>query len=537
MINADNKFCLIKNALDGKRYALYRDGDLIRILYAEGLVSGMGIGEVALIDNNVITASLLLSGWNQEITADETLTGVAPLVVHFDGAETVHSSVDGFLDLFYHWDFGYTSTASQSVWGTTALLKGQQIGGPIAAHCFEKAGTYPCSVRIQDAFGAYADRYFTVIVRSADDYYSAGNTICISKAGDFTGAPSGATTTTTPPTTVTSNTRYLYRAGEDYSTSTLSIAHSKSKVIIGSFGSGSKPKVWHKLVQTPPKTTDTLLNSVTFMDLNVNDMDIPFGDYISFIRCDSFDQGASDPYVAGCGETVTYYYNNPPASTNLSDIKWPKNSAWVSNTIDGNLVTGNAVGIRGNRPILLGNDIKDPAEHDVRVFLAYKLFMSHNLLGTIQNNTKMHLKFHAKGTGTFTEDYGSSPNPGSKYSVVSDNYNSEDSANWIMALAPQNNSSTELVSYIIMERNQFLYASGDTAVKAFHILSGQNLCVRDYTLSGTVTARRAVGFDAFSQPIGTGALSPYFVPAGNPYIDGSRIFTATGAVTPSKAGT
>jgi hypothetical protein len=488
-----------------------------------------------------IFPAFLLSGWNQEIAAGGVITGPAPLVVHFDAVGTDHANtqINGFLDMFYHWNFGYTSTASQSVWSTTALPKGQQIGGPLAAHCFDKAGTYTCSVRIQDSFGVYSDKYATVVVRSADDVFSAANTVCISQAGNFTGAPSGATTTTTPPTTVTSNTRYLYRMDEDFSTFTLSIAHSKSNVLVGSFGTGTnKPKVWKKLVQTPPKNTDVLLNSITFMDLNVDDMDIPFANYVSFIRCESFSQSADDPYVAGCGETVAFYYQpaNLPANTNQSDIKWPKNCAWISNLIDGKLVTGNSVGIRGNRPIILGNQIKDPQEHDIRMHLGYKSVITHNTLGKLQNNTKHHIKYHSSGTGNFTEDYGSSNNPQSKYGVIADNYNEEDSANWIYALSPQNNSSAELVSYILLERNQFTYASGDTSSKVFQILSGYNLSVRDYTLSGTVTSRRIIGFDAFSNAIGLSALSPYYVPAGNTSIDGSRIFTATGVVTPMRAG-
>jgi len=488
-----------------------------------------------------IFPAFLLSGWNQEITAGGVITGPAPLVVHFDAVGTDHANtqIDGFLDMFYHWNFGYTSTASQSVWSTTALPKGQQIGGPLAAHCFDKAGTYTCSVRIQDSFGVYTDKYATVVVRSADDVFSAANTVCISQAGNFTGAPSGATTTTTPPTTVTSNTRYLYRMDEDFSTFTLSIAHSKSNVLIGSFGTGTnKPKVWKKLVQTPPKNTDVLLNSITFMDLNVDDMGIPFADYVSFVRCEVFNQGGVDK-LANSGLTVAYYYANLPSNTDQSSIKWPKNTAFVDNIIDSKTSASEPYYGLSNRGIFIGNTFimtNSVAEHHLRIALGYKTVVSHNSFDNLPNNTKHHIKFHSSGTGMFTEDYGSSPNPQSKYAVISDNYNSEDTANYIFTITPQSQLFEEFVSYIILERNIFNNAVGDVSSKLFHAICGSYICVRSYSLTGTSTLRRIIGFDIDGDLLSSFYKSPYFVPVGNPYIDGSRIFTATEVVTPMRAG-
>jgi hypothetical protein len=125
----------------------------------------------------------------------------------------------------------------------------------------------------------------------------------------------------------------------------------------------------------------------------------------------------------------------------------------------------------------------------------------------------------------------------SKYVVISDNINDDCSADYYYAVAPQNTSSTEYVSYVLMERNLFDYANTDRSYQAFHALGGSYLSIRSYSLSGTTTGRRITGFDYHGTQLSAGQKSPYFVPAGSPYIDGSRIFTATGAVTPSKAGT
>lgn len=489
-----------------------------------------------------IFPAFLLSGWNQEVTAGGVITGPAPLVVHFDAVGTDHANtqIDGFLDMFYHWNFGYSSTASQSVWPTTSLLKGQQIGGPLAAHCFDNAGTYTCSVRIQDSFGVYTDKYATVIVRSADDFFSAGNTICISQAGNFTGAPAGSTTTTTPPTSVNSNTRYLYRMDEDFSTFTLSIAHSKANIFIGSFGTGTnKPKVWKKLASIPAKTSQTLLNNITFVGVNVDDMSVPFADYVSYVRCEAFNQNGVDK-LANSGLTVAYYYNNPPSDTNIADIKWPKNPAYIQNLIDSKTSSAEPYYGLSNRGIFIGNtftNTNSSSEHHLRVALGYKTVIGHNTFDNLPNDSKHHIKMHSSGLGSFTDDYGSSKTPQSKYAVIFDNYNAADSANYIFTITPQSQLFEEFVSHVILERNQFNYASGDTAAKAFHVITGSHICVRDYTLSGSTTARRIVAFDVDGNLLGSSYKSPYFVPAGNASIDGTRIFTATGVVTPMRAGT
>lgn len=173
--------------------------------------------------SNTVTASFSVSGWNQEITNTGTITGPAPLGVYFDatGTTCTDGSINTYRQLGYHFDFGYLTPTTPGTWQYSGSPRGNQIGGPLAAHIYETPGTYTASVRAQDQDGNYSDRSVTIVVQDPNDIYSGTSTVCVSLVGDFTGAPAGATTTTSVPASLSSNTRYLFKCGENFAGSTL----------------------------------------------------------------------------------------------------------------------------------------------------------------------------------------------------------------------------------------------------------------------------------------------------------------------------
>ena len=120
--------------------------------------------------------------------------------------------------------------------------------GPIAAHVFERGGTYTISVTVKSEGAVIANDYVTVTVTDPNAFYSGTNTVCVSPDTDFTGAPEGSLkVTTTNLSTITkyatAGHRVLLKKGASWSSSGLSWPDNAGPVTIGAFGTGSNPKV------------------------------------------------------------------------------------------------------------------------------------------------------------------------------------------------------------------------------------------------------------------------------------------------------
>lgn len=126
-------------------------------------------------------------------------TGVAPLYVHFDASTTTAVGLTSipFHELYFYWTFG--DSASGATWGygtnAGAALK-NEASGPIAAHVFETAGSYTVTLTAYHlssggSLTISAPVTKTITVTAADTVFAGNNTVCISKVGDFVGAPAG----------------------------------------------------------------------------------------------------------------------------------------------------------------------------------------------------------------------------------------------------------------------------------------------------------------------------------------------------------
>lgn len=182
---------------------------------------------------NPITASMVAS----------RTTGVGPLLVHFDATATTSTETSNpFRDLAYEWDFGPDVTGN---WSVTGFAK-RHAQGPVAGIVFETPGDHIVTLTIRDAAGNSRSLQETIVVDDPDVVFASTATVCISQAGDFTGAPSGAQQITTSTmadiqTHLVAGNRVLLRRGETWGENDRLDLDAAGPGILGAFGSGANP--------------------------------------------------------------------------------------------------------------------------------------------------------------------------------------------------------------------------------------------------------------------------------------------------------
>jgi len=181
------------------------------------------------------------TGYYGSPTASRT-TGVAPLYVHFSADFTGDpAAARGFRDFEYSWNFG---DPASGYWGTNGASRNLAKGG-VAAHVYEKPGTYTVSLFVRDSWGKLGQNFFTIKVDDPDQYYAGNKTVCVSDvaSNDFTGAPPGALLVATDDLAsitgyATAGSRILFRRGSSWNTGGLSWPENGGPVTIGAFGAG-----------------------------------------------------------------------------------------------------------------------------------------------------------------------------------------------------------------------------------------------------------------------------------------------------------
>ncbi len=173
----------------------------------------------------------------------------APLYVHFDATATT-SSLGGdkpFMDLLYEWDFGDPASGN---WATNGLPKNRAIGG-VAAHVYERPGTYTVKLTVTDRTGASSTATRTVVVQDPDQFWSS-TTACVSATGNCAGCPAGASTLTSGDFTAAMQNRVaagarriLFRRGETFVSNSpwATPGNLKTEALVSAFGTGTQPVV------------------------------------------------------------------------------------------------------------------------------------------------------------------------------------------------------------------------------------------------------------------------------------------------------
>lgn len=244
------------------------------------------------------TCAVGFSGENCESTptavapSTSVSEGVVPLGVHFDATQIGGLTNDDFLNAHIAWQFG---DAEGGAFEATGNDKNAATGF-VAAHVFERPGTYEVVATIVDSAGEVL--VTTPVTIRALEF--SGESRCLSVDGNFQGAPADCDTQTTSDLNAQlewlgggSNRRLLLRRGEEWNEPDTTI-QSTGPAILGAFGSGASPRIVGS-------------GAITFTGSDVRVMDVEFsglglylwGDQAVGLRVRVHDVGDSGVHMGG----------------------------------------------------------------------------------------------------------------------------------------------------------------------------------------------------------------------------------------------
>ncbi len=417
-----------------------------------------------------VLTSQLTAAVTAHLSASRT-SGVAPLAVHFDASATTSTATTRpFHDLDYAWDYG---DPGSGVWSTSGRSRNEDTGA-IGAHLFETPGTYTVALTVRDATGASDSETVTITVTDPNVVFAGTNTICFSRDGNFTGAPAGAQQTTTTNWDTIANAlgtgkRVLLKRGQAWNFSgTKRNLTFNGPGILGAFGTGNRPVIrftsaGDRVFWLGTGTTPGQFHDFRFMDLEIDGDDYERGfiwsegtvNNVTFLRISMHD-AASFMFFA---PSVLNYYNanGRPGHTLWSGI------AVFDTTFDrvigdGTEFNGRHIAYIGaQRLMFMGNTWNDATlgEHVLRLPLAQRALIAHNRL-TNSRDRKHVIKLHGNGSDRIT---------------IADNHFSSVLGDWTISLGPQNNSSNEAVTNVVVERNELIFTS--TTNVGFHLAASE----------------------------------------------------------------
>lgn len=432
-----------------------------------------------------------------------TLTGVAPLGVHFSDDILPDNSVDRvFLDYDYTWNFDDPTSGTWAFSG-----KSRNIGkGAVASHIFDTPGTYNVTMSKKNTLGVEVDTAsYEIIVTDPDTVFSGTNTTVVSTGVDFTGAPTGATKVTTSDlsTIVTyagAGKRVLFKRGDSWTTNGLSWPDETGECVIGAFGVGTNPDE-RGIFDNAPEITVT---SGEFIDLSVKEG----------WRIQELSLVDSSRTYDGISATDRYR-NNTILRMKVTGFNNPiVLSHWNTSTLipvehifvhDCHVSDGESilVYVGGERCSVQGNYIYDSqSSHVLRSWLAYKSIIANNSLSganTTIAQGRHALKFHGPGElivgvqGELAQPINNTLYLGKRtqYAIIMDNILGR-SGPWPMAIEPESASYNQLLHDVLIDSNRIIVeygtASPDSVTYPIH-LSGSFMTLRnnvvDLTGSGT----------------------------------------------------
>lgn len=417
-----------------------------------------------------VLASNLTAAVTAHLSASRT-SGVAPLAVHFDASATTSTATTRpFHEVDYTWDYGDSGSGT---WSTSGRSRNQDTGA-IGAHLFETPGTYTVTLTARDETGATDTETVTITVTNPDVVFSGTNTICFSRDGNFAGAPAGAQQITTTNWDTIANAlgtgkRVLLKRGQAWNFSgTKRNLTFNGPGILGAFGTGNRPVIrftsagdrvfWLGTGSTPGQFHD-----FRFMDLEIDGDGHERGfiwsegtvNNVTFLRISMHDAGS---FMFFAPSVLNYYNaNGRPGHTLWSGI------AVIDTTFDhiigdGTEFNGRHIAYIGaQRLMFMGNTWNDAelGEHVLRLPLAQRALIAHNRL-TNSRARKHVIKLHGNGSDRIT---------------IADNHFSSALGDWTISLGPQNNSSNEAVTNVVLERNELIFTS--TTGVGFHLAASE----------------------------------------------------------------
>lgn len=401
-------------------------------------------------------------------------SGYAPLAVHFDatGAMSAVPNVSdpanggAFRQIKHEFDFGDPGSGTHSLDGMSR--NSEPLGGPLAAHVFEKPGTYTVTVTSTDGVGAPVTASTQITV---DDPASL-RTYAISKSGDFTGAPAGAEHLAVPPTTSTwtafeSDSRYFFRSGEDWSDLEIRIQDPVHNLTVGAFGSGAKPVFDVVNVGIYRPATSQFANDIRVCDIHANrGLCQELGSRILFLRCD-----ADSSSGAGMSYLPVDQYRVVPQEEFVN----PHELFFVDCRLDGRGTQGAYAWYgSGSRLVFLDTFMGGIQKGTTRVVAWDRGVMRHcRIESPYIESSVSALKAHSGGTHDYDDNWlvatgGENTVYGWKTSkvVIADNKfgGGRMNVNWTLAICPTNSGpavvENEVIEDVIVENNDFIHLPG-----------------------------------------------------------------------------
>jgi hypothetical protein len=428
-------------------------------------------------------------------------SGVAPLSVFFDATGTTDGGVttNPFHDLEYTWSFG-DDTAGAWVNGAHSGTSKNSATGPVAAHIFEKPGTYTVSVSAFDGTST-ASTTTTITVSNPDIVFADTNTICVSTSTDFTGCPNGATQVgnisslaSTLANISSTSKRLLFHSGQTWTAGDNATVSLAGPGYIGSFGSGTAPKIQ----ATGNNSAMLVINAADWrvVDLEFDGQNHTVGAVMN-----------------GGKEQVTLlrlntHNVNSAFSTSdftLSDQFSIQDSSLT--TVDSGVATAGGIGvwIFSHHFSFQGNsmDSGGGGEHVLRFPKLVKAVVSNNTLSS-PAPTKQFIKLHQ------ANPYGSAAQWDGTYSeqvVIAGNLftSAAHPTAWAVTIGPQNAQYDEHLRDVIFERNWFKPNLGLTVAV---LVSASNVTVRNNVADMTTGALPANYSSHALVNVGTRGIEP-----------------------------
>lgn len=432
------------------------------------------------------------------------LSGPAPLAVLFDATGTT-GSTDAFHKLTYQFSFGDDRGLN---WAVSGAPKNVQNGGPIAAHVYDLPGTYVAKVRaIDPSTQLFTESVVTVNVDDPALVYSGTKTVCVSTSSNFTGCPTGSLQQTALPASLDGK-RVLLRRGETFGA--IKVLHQDDGVIVGSFGTGVKPRVATVEIGLGRPETPDFPDEITVMDLDVANgiFHEGSGSRFLFLRNDLDDASLTANNRIYLSKGLGYWAVTDPYKNVASEAFYePRELFIVENRIigssDSDSVPGHNVTSKGSRMAIIGNEIGKAYEHNIRLYGAHKTIVSHNAVrGGSFDGARHPLKLHSGGLLNYSDSF--VPTNGawaSSQVVISQNVMGDPSDNngWTNALRPQSERYTEGIEDVILENNR--YARGPRTNTDILVVGRR------------ITTRGNVRIDGGVMNISTDANNTYPLPA------------------------
>jgi hypothetical protein len=411
--------------------------------------------------------------------------GPAPLAVMFEAAGDFHGT--------YAFDFGDPQSGA---WPVSGKSRNIQVGGPIAAHVFETPGTYTVT-----AAGASVQ----IVVEDPAAAYAGTKTVCVGAA--FDGCPAGAEQRASLPADYDGK-RVLLRRGQSFGAITLPLT--ADAVQIGAYGSGEKPVVQSVTIGAQRPLVADWPDEITVMDLKVTGGILQEGGAtrLLFLRL-TMDGPAPANNRIHLSRAVSYWaFDDANRKVAQDQFQVPREIFVVDNRIIGNTSTADSplhnVTMSGSRMAVMGNELSQAWEHNIRLYTAHKVFIGHNAVrGRSSDGGRHSLKIHSAGTGAYSDRLIDARNRASSRIVIADNLFGDPADNnaWTVAVRPQSESYGEGIEDVVIENNRFIRG---TRTSSDIVLVGRRMTVRG---NGAASVLRHSG----SYPLPAGWIGPYWI--------------------------